>query len=120
MKKTNEQDVNDVAAAYVMHHPRRKITAKDCKLIEERLAEGYSVGDLIDAIEGCHGSPFHCGDNERSTRYDSLGLILRNAENVARFIELGERKEGPTSIRLTSAEANVKRVLALTRKEGEQ
>jgi hypothetical protein len=59
------------------------------KQISARLKEGYTVDDLKAAIDGCHRSPFHQGENDRGRKYDSLELIMR-PNKVQQFIEMPE------------------------------
>ncbi len=75
----------------VMGHPRARMDDKRERVIRAMLATGYSVDDLKDAIDGCADSAWHRGANDRNTVYDSLGIILKDADHVDRFIELGER-----------------------------
>ena len=48
---------------------------------------GYGVVQLCDAISGCAKTPFNMGENERGQRYDSLQLILRDADHIDRFMQ---------------------------------
>jgi hypothetical protein len=54
------------------------------------MRDGYSVDDLCLAIDGCAASAFHMGENDRRTIYDSITLILRDADHVDKFIRAGE------------------------------
>lgn len=96
----NTPDVIAVFDAYRKHHPRAfatpKPASKEWRLIAGRLKEGFSVEDLVQAIEGCHVSPFHCGENDRQTKYQSLELIVRNGSQVSKFIELA--RDGPKPV----------------------
>ena len=96
----NAPDVQAVFDAYRKHHPRaftKPVPAsKEWRAIAARLREGFSVADLIEAIEGCHVSPFHCGENDRQTKYQSLGLIVRDGSQVSKFIELA--RDGPAPV----------------------
>ena len=76
----------------IMQHPRAKLDKKLRTLIQDRVADGFTVADLCDAIKGCSNSPYHMGVNEGKTRYDSLELILRNAAHVNKFLALADRK----------------------------
>jgi hypothetical protein len=69
-----------------MDKPRAVLDRKRVALIENALALGYSTDDLCKAVRGCSKSPFHMGMNDRRTRYDSLELILRNAEKIDDFM----------------------------------
>lgn len=75
----------------VLQHDRARLDTKRTRMISSALAWGYSVEDLQLAIEGCAGSPFHMGDNDRNTIYDGLDLILRDADKIDRFMASGEQ-----------------------------
>jgi len=70
----------------VHNHSRSKLDDKRKKLIISRLKEGYNLDDLKKAIDGCKHSPYHQGQNDGNTVYDNITLILRDADNVDRFI----------------------------------
>lgn len=65
---------------------RRKVFA--------RLRNGYTVGDIKDAIVGCAQSEFHSGANGSGRRYDDLELICRNDTKLEQFIALGRARGG--------------------------
>lgn len=67
-------------------HSRSLLTAERERAIHNRLKEGYSVGDLKRAIDGCKASPYHNGVNETGAIYHGIDLICRNGSNVERFI----------------------------------
>lgn len=73
-------------------YTRARMDAKRAKAIRDRLRDGYTVEDLELAIFGCSVSDFHQGQNDRSTRYDDIALICRDAEHVDRFIATAEKK----------------------------
>lgn len=72
----------------IMGHKKAKPDDKRFKKIKEAIKMGYSVQDLTDAIRGCSKSIFHMGDNDRGMRYDSISLILRDAEHIDKFIQI--------------------------------
>jgi uncharacterized protein YdaU (DUF1376 family) len=74
-----------------MNHPNAKLDDKRKKLIVQALKLGYTPADLIAAIDGCAKSPFHMGQNDRSTVYDGLDLILRDASKIDHFIKLNSQ-----------------------------
>lgn len=74
-----------------MGHPRARLDPKRAKAIRGMLMVGYSAEDLELAIFGCSISPFHQGQNDRSTRFDDIALICRDAEHVDKFIGLAEK-----------------------------
>jgi hypothetical protein len=69
-----------------MGHPQAQLDAKRRKVIKHALASGYSVAQLLDAIRGCAQTPHNLGENEQGQRYDGLHIILRNADQIDRFI----------------------------------
>lgn len=87
--------VHAVVEHYRGYHPKARAGDKERRLISARLKEGFSVGDLRLAIDGCHLSKWHCGDNERHRKYQSLGLIVRDADHVVQFVEHAGESGGP-------------------------
>ena len=91
--------MRSVFAHYRTHHPRSYKTplpaSNEWKKIAARLKEGYSVDDLCRAIDGCHKSSFHCGQNERGEKYQSLDLIMRDGGQVTKFIEHADEPRRP-------------------------
>ncbi len=69
-----------------MNHPRAAFDDKRKALIRKQL-KNYSPEDLINAIDGCAQTPHNMGDNDRSERYDSIELILRDANHIDRFMK---------------------------------
>lgn len=69
-----------------MNHPQSKLDAKRRKAISGRLQDGYSVGDLCRAVDGCKLSPHHMGQNTSNTVYDDIELICRDGTKVDGFI----------------------------------
>ena len=64
-----------------------KLTPKRKRLVEARLAEGYTEQMLLEAIRGCQRSDHHMGNNERNRVYNSLELICRDGEHVEQFLD---------------------------------
>ena len=64
---------------------RTAFDSKRRKAVEARLNDGYSVEDLLRAIEGCSRTPHNMGQNDRGERFDDLELICRDAAHVDRF-----------------------------------
>ena len=56
-------------------------------VIKSALKE-YAVEDLIDAFSGVALSPHHRGENEARMVYDSIELILRDANHIEKFRDL--------------------------------
>lgn len=67
-------------------HPKAALTEKRRKVIRKALA-GYSEALLCQAITGYRNSPHHMGDNDRGTVYDSIELMLRDAEHIDRGLK---------------------------------
>jgi hypothetical protein len=62
-------------------HPQAKLDDKRRRVIRSALAK-YSEADLCMAISGYRNSPHHMGQNERSTVYDDIELLLRDAKHI--------------------------------------
>lgn len=97
-----DRDVIPTIFAYwqkTMHSPTSKLDAKRIDLIRKALKMGYEPRQLCEAILGCSRSPHHMGENDRGTKYNGLGLILRNAEYIDKFIELASKTTtGPETL----------------------
>lgn len=89
----------------ILNHPKTTLTKDRRGKIKARLAEKFTVEDLKLAIEGCRGSPFHQGDNERGEIYDSIDLIFRNAEKTEQFIRIA-KNEGRNGSNQTNGTTN--------------
>lgn len=79
----------------VHNHLRSSLDSKRQKLIKAALAKGYSIDDLKRAIDGCKASPYHQGDNDHKTVYDSIELILRDAGHIDMFIAKATAPQKP-------------------------
>ncbi len=69
-----------------LNHPQALLDAKRQRLISQALQRGYSVAQLCDAISGCAKTPHNMGDNDRGQRYDGLHVILRDSDQIERFM----------------------------------
>ncbi len=88
--------VGQIVSHYQTFHPKAKADEKLRSKIAGRLRDGFTVEDLKTAIDGCHRSPFHCGENDDHRKYQSLELIVRDADKVSQFIELSHAdRAGP-------------------------
>jgi uncharacterized protein YdaU (DUF1376 family) len=94
-KSGSGQKISAVVSHYQTYHPRAKAGRQERGKISARLGEGFSVDDLKLAIDGCHVSKFHGGDNDRGAKYQALELIVRDASKVTQFIELAGNEGGP-------------------------
>jgi hypothetical protein len=77
-----------------LDHPKAKLDKKRKAIITSALKQ-YSVEELKQAIDGCSKSAFHLGQNERGQKYDGIGLILRDAEQIEKFISLNQPASHP-------------------------
>lgn len=89
-------------------HPRARLDDKRRRKIRQRLLDGYEEQDLIDAIDGCALSRFHMGENDRSTVYDDIELICRDAKHVDMFLAIKRREEAKEAKR--RAEEHARRI----------
>lgn len=71
----------------VMQHIDAKLDNKRRSLISKALSFGYSAEQLCQAIVGCSLTPHNIGDNDKGQRYDGLHIILRDADQIDRFIK---------------------------------
>lgn len=69
----------------IMDSPRSALDDKRRKAIVKAL-KSYSPADVCRAIRGCAKTPHNMGMNDRKTKYNALGLILRDADHIDRFI----------------------------------
>lgn len=70
----------------VMQHPEALLDKKREQIIQQALRSGYTVAQLCEAITGCSKTPHNMGDNEQGQRYDGIHIILRDADQIERFI----------------------------------
>jgi hypothetical protein len=68
-----------------MKSPRSKLDDKRKRIIRKAL-ESYSPADVCKAIRGCSRDAWSMGENERGRPFNSIELILRDAEHVERYI----------------------------------
>jgi hypothetical protein len=93
-------DKNEVLAVFefwqkTMNHPRAMLDDKRKARIIKSLKMGYSVAQLCDAITGCSYTPHNIGDNDKGQRWDGLHIILRDADQIDRFIRNAENPPAP-------------------------
>lgn len=91
-KKTPVAASADVVAVFdywrlAMGHSAAKLDKKRRNAIGNRLSDGYTVGDLCRAVDGCKLSPHHMGQNESKTVYDDIELICRDGPKVDGFLK---------------------------------
>lgn len=88
----------------VCGHPDGKLTTKRRKAVDGRIRDGYTVEQLMAAIEGCRTSPWHQGANDRGKVYDDLELICRSGEKVEGFLDR-RQPQGPRAPPTAAAQA---------------
>lgn len=71
-----------------MGSPRSVLDPKRRKIIEARIIEGATVAELQRAIDGCRKSAWHMGENDRSSKYNSIELICRDRAHIERFADM--------------------------------
>lgn len=69
----------------VMNSPNAKLDGKRKKTIQKAL-KNYSVEEVKLAIVGCANTPYNMGENDKGQKYADIGLILRDADHIERFI----------------------------------
>ena len=74
-----------------MKKPRSRLTDDRKKIISKALKAGYSKDDLLIACTGCSMSEWNMGANDRQTPYNDLHIILKDAKNIEKFIDIAER-----------------------------
>lgn len=79
-------DIDQVIEGYRKHVPQGGRGKNQRVFIADRLREGYTPAQLIEAIDGNFVSEFHV-----TRSYHKLGLIFRNADQVDMFRKLCER-----------------------------
>jgi hypothetical protein len=69
-----------------LEHPPAKLDDKHKNLIHQAFKSGYDAGQLCEAITGCSLTLHNMGHNDSGQRYDGLHIILRDANQIDRFI----------------------------------
>lgn len=73
---------------------RSVLTPKRRRLIDAAL-KLYPLDDVIAAVRGWRHSRHHRGENDRSTVYNDLELLLRDAAQIEKFRDLEQGSTGP-------------------------
>lgn len=88
-----DRDVVGEIFAYwqkTMNSPKSVLDNARKTLIKNAL-KNYEPRQICEAILGCSRNPHNMGKNERNTKYNGLGLILRNSEYIEKFIEMASK-----------------------------
>lgn len=89
----------------VMNSPGSKLDDKRRKLIEGAL-KNYQPREICLAILGCSRTPHNMGENDRNTKYNGLNVILRDADQIDRFIGAASRTPTMPKASLSIQEQN--------------
>lgn len=73
----------------VMDDKRKSLIAKALKL--------YDPATVCKAIRGCSKTPHNMGQNDRNTKFNSLNLILRDADRIDYFCALDDTTARPSA-----------------------
>lgn len=71
---------------HVMNHPRARLDRRRENKIAQALKLEYTVEELKQAVDGCAKTPYNMGKNDSGQTFDDIGLILRDAEHIERFM----------------------------------
>lgn len=91
---------------HLMHHPNARLDGKRKATIEKALSFGYTAEQLCNAITGCSYTPHNMGDNVRGQRFDGLQIILRDADQIDRFMHNFDYPPHPLSENEKQSQAN--------------
>lgn len=98
-RRAASTDIRTVFDHYRKYHERAHqqphSEMKEWRKIAARLKEGYSVEDLCIAIDGCHKSAWHCGENPEHRIYQNLELIVRDSSKVNQFMQIDQEASKP-------------------------
>lgn len=94
--QSNESDIQTIFEYWqkIMSSPKSVLDDKRMRLISNAL-KNYEPALICQAIRGCSKSPHNMGVNDRSTKYNGLNLILRDAERIDYFVNIDNAKAKP-------------------------
>lgn len=69
-----------------------RLTDERAKLITVAVNQ-YGASTVKQAVRGCSLSPWHMGQNPSGASYNSIELILRDAEHIERFASLSSEED---------------------------
>jgi len=93
-----------------MNHPRAKLDKKRKSIIQAAIKQGYTLEELKQAIDGCHKTPYNMGNNPQKKKYDDIGLVLRDASHIERF--MGNAMENSSESNLNSTISQMDQIAA--------
>jgi len=92
------EHVKAIYAAWRARHPRAAqslcSTRSEYRQIKARV-ESLGVETCLAAVDGCHNSPYNCGENKSRRKYQSLELIFRNDSKTVQFAEMAGTSTPP-------------------------
>jgi len=91
----------------VMNYPSSRLDDARTGIIKRALSSGYSIEQLCYAITGCSLTPHNMGDNERGQRFDGLHVILRDADQIDRFIRNFQKPPKSKTLAEKHTESNI-------------
>lgn len=98
---------------YRKYHPRSfpkpRASSKEARLIKARIADGYTVADICQAIDGIHLTPFNLGENDKGQKYLDLALVVRDASHLQRYQQAATAPAQPK----THAQLELERGIAM-------
>jgi hypothetical protein len=120
---TKSETSSDAVATIFTHwqtrlnHPHARLTTDRRRRIAARLKEGFTVDQLKAAVDGCAASPFHRGENDHGTIFDSIDLIFRNGEKVEQFASFVQKQQQAAEIATSHYCENCQATNGLTKNE---
>ena len=93
VKKPLNKTTNEIIDRLFLHwkttfnRPTAKLDQKRIDIVQTALDLGYTEQELCEAITGCAKTPHNMGNNKQGLVFDSLTLILRDADQIERFIK---------------------------------
>ena len=119
---TESGDSARVFEHYRSLHALAKMGKKAQVKLRERFREKWTSDELIEAIDGAHKTPWNNGE-ETGKKWLDLDLILRDADQVRRFIENNRdppELRGPRVTSINAHTAGIMGILAMAKKEEEK
>lgn len=71
----------------------------------EKALKNYTPREVCEAIRGCSMTPHNMGINDRNEKYNGLNVVLKNADNIDRFIRTARAKPNGHAIGADQTEA---------------
>jgi len=94
VSKARSVSPDDIASVFdywkTVMSKKRAVLSEEREILIGAAIHDYGVNETREAIRGCSVSAFHMGGNKQRKRYDSLELILRNADKIEYFLQLAE------------------------------